>query len=841
MSKINFLEVKKHIKRRDSIYLTIVPLIIIFTCIISIFRITLVGQFLDDVLFEYVFGWFKYLIYLTLIIVSFVLFVGYKVSVSKRFKFWSFGIYILLSMFFSNITLIFFHLKHPNLLKIWDPNIFVNVIKFYSKNWLDKSIFHHKIIITSFFNWHGQWFFSTAGGGLFGGLLTSLFCYFTIYGSLVITIILTAIFLIWALTGHPLGFIKRFRENSNSFKIISITSKKSKKTKYKLGLFNNINHEDEILEADDIIKYDTIADVAIKSPNAMDSLDNRYDNSTVKKELLKKDRTKISKNLLLENEYIKYNNNKNKVKSEINYKKNNYFKNKNAKNIRNEILSITDLSPYKHNSKNAKTKNYNKEYIQPSSKIKDNKNYHSTELYGFDKTNNITEGYKTNKSYSIPNYQYLLINQMNQYNQEFLKESAAYNLNQLNLLFNSNSINANAYNFKLHPTITSFLVESDSKNNLLNILNDANMLEEKSLLNFIYIQFLNDQNIVIQSRNDNAPYISAKTVMKLFFDKIKNNIKLAYNIIPIGLKSNNSILSLNFNNNNNFLVNIEGVTDYNIFINTLMGSFLLTQNPNKHKMLILSENSFFKNFKSIPHLYGPIFQNSQKINLAIQKICLEIENRLDLFEDGSINNHDEFKAKLFSKIHMPRLTIIIDKIESLILSNNENAQRINWILKNANKAGINVITISNQNDFLLDTPLNLNLFNEKIFFQSNNKNYKDYIKEPLYANLYGNGDCIYYNELNSDLYRSQLFTIDKNDLANAIQESQAQMAKSYDQNFKSLSQKFEPKLLPNTEFIYNEASKLKLNFASLTPNIIQRELRLDPKKASYIHKLLTKY
>ncbi|WP_265493266.1 hypothetical protein [Mycoplasma mycoides] len=41
----------------------IIAILMLVFLIISMFRLTLIGQFLDDLLFSFLFGWFKYLLY----------------------------------------------------------------------------------------------------------------------------------------------------------------------------------------------------------------------------------------------------------------------------------------------------------------------------------------------------------------------------------------------------------------------------------------------------------------------------------------------------------------------------------------------------------------------------------------------------------------------------------------------------------------------------------------------------------------------------------------------------------------------------------------------------------
>ncbi|WP_146638125.1 hypothetical protein [Spiroplasma clarkii] len=53
-------KIEKKERRPDSVLWIVAGLVIFFLNVISLARITIIGQFLDDVIFTLPFGWFKY-------------------------------------------------------------------------------------------------------------------------------------------------------------------------------------------------------------------------------------------------------------------------------------------------------------------------------------------------------------------------------------------------------------------------------------------------------------------------------------------------------------------------------------------------------------------------------------------------------------------------------------------------------------------------------------------------------------------------------------------------------------------------------------------------------------
>ena len=178
-------------KRIDNIWWNISAIILFLFTTFAAFHLTVIGQFLDDVFFSFVFGGiFKYLIYLFCYAYVVFLALGIKIKIKKRAFVLSFAFIFILCLILSDIFLIIDYKTNWNRdnIPIISGNIFVLVMKHFTDAWLRSSVF--KVANINFFYFNTPWYNYHIAGGIFGELFTSLFSYLTIFSPLVIGVFL---------------------------------------------------------------------------------------------------------------------------------------------------------------------------------------------------------------------------------------------------------------------------------------------------------------------------------------------------------------------------------------------------------------------------------------------------------------------------------------------------------------------------------------------------------------------------------------------------------------------------------------------------------------------------
>ncbi|ATI73746.1 DNA translocase FtsK [Mesoplasma florum] len=239
----------KQKRRNDSISWMVTGLVILFITVFSLGRITVIGQFLDDVFFNFIFGWFKYFIYIVLFIVDLCIFSGIRFKFKKRFLFMVISSFILLCWL---ISLILFTQiiasKNENLNKLWQANFFAQMFNVYAKEWVDHSIFsgqYYKEVIDYFLKTGSDGYFNLySGGGITGTLMVGITSYLSIVGSYILLVFLMFINGMWIFTGDPIFLFKpKAKRKGKALRILTLKSKRNPNSKRPVAVQNEIHAE----------------------------------------------------------------------------------------------------------------------------------------------------------------------------------------------------------------------------------------------------------------------------------------------------------------------------------------------------------------------------------------------------------------------------------------------------------------------------------------------------------------------------------------------------------------------------------------------------------------------
>ncbi|AVN60124.1 DNA translocase (stage III sporulation protein E) [Mesoplasma entomophilum] len=223
----------KQKRRNDSISWMVSGLVILFITVFSLGRITVIGQFLDDVFFNFLFGWFKYFIYIILFVVDLCIFSGIRFKFKKRFLFMVITSFILLCWL---ISLILFTQiiasKNESLNKLWQRDFFSQMFSVYADEWLKHSIFsgqYYKEVIDYFLKTGADGYFNLySGGGVTGTLMVGVTSYLSIVGSYILLAFLIFINGMWIFTGDPIFLFKpKTKRKGKALRILTLKSKRN--------------------------------------------------------------------------------------------------------------------------------------------------------------------------------------------------------------------------------------------------------------------------------------------------------------------------------------------------------------------------------------------------------------------------------------------------------------------------------------------------------------------------------------------------------------------------------------------------------------------------------------
>ncbi|WP_434324415.1 hypothetical protein [Mycoplasma capricolum] len=313
----------------------LIAIIIFIFLFISMFRLTLIGQFFDDVFFSFLFGWFKYLIYFLLFVFNFCLFKKLVVAIKLK-AFIIIGFFTIVLASFLTLNFIIWQFINEQTISnnykiyaLWQNDILVQIIKFYNYHWYTNSVFtiDFKNWINYFFN-KDTYFNLFLFGGFISYFICGIFWYFTLPASYLTLIVLLIISLVWLVTDDPFYLLK------NKTKKIS---------------FKNNNTSDNQIDTPKVVKHYNVTGLEIFKNKLDDNLElpiykNKEKNLLTNLENILLDTNFVDKMLFLKLEKTDFKKEQ-EIINDSTKDPTNQFKNHHKEGI----LTDSQISPFKRN------------------------------------------------------------------------------------------------------------------------------------------------------------------------------------------------------------------------------------------------------------------------------------------------------------------------------------------------------------------------------------------------------------------------------------------------------------------------------------------------------------
>lgn len=224
-----------------------------------------------------------------------------------------------------------------------------------------------------------------------------------------------------------------------------------------------------------------------------------------------------------------------------------------------------------------------------------------------------------------------------------------------------------------------------------------------------------------------------KSTIKKYIRKINNNNSSI--MIPIGEYNGKLILE-----------NIEDVLYYSIYGKIMSGkssyvnsilSFLLFYDPTMLKLLIYDSKSIeYFDYNFCSHLLCPVIVSSEKFSKIIQKVCAEIDKRVDFLMSKGVKSINIYNATAIEKI--PTIIVVVDEYNENI--NNEIVNNsIEYIVTHGRAVNIFMIVTTNYINYLKNGVLSSNKFPTLLKMNvkniDNNLNFNYVYNSKLYHNV----------------------------------------------------------------------------------------------------------
>lgn len=313
-----------------------------------------------------------------------------------------------------------------------------------------------------------------------------------------------------------------------------------------------------------------------------------------------------------------------------------------------------------------------------------------------------------------------------------------------------------------------------------------------------------------------------KSTIKKYIRKINNNNSSI--MIPIGEYNKKLILE-----------NIEDVLYYSIYGKIMSGkssyvnsilSFLLFYDPKMVKLLIYDSKSIeYFDYNFCPHLLCPVIVNSETFSKIIQKVCVEIDKRVDFLISKGVKSINIYNETAKEKI--PTIIVVVDEYNENI--NNEIVNNsIEYIVTHGRAVNIFMIVTTNYINYLKNGVLSSNKFPTLLKMNvknvDNNLNFNYVYNSKLYHNV-----NVSIPFIENDDFKNIIKFEKENNKPNKFDYFEDQHTSTKNSSYDNDS---------GDDPMYKEVVEFAIETGKISASLIQRRFRLGYNRAARMIDLL---
>jgi len=209
-----------------------------------------------------------------------------------------------------------------------------------------------------------------------------------------------------------------------------------------------------------------------------------------------------------------------------------------------------------------------------------------------------------------------------------------------------------------------------------------------------------------------------------------------------------------------------------ICIAAITMSLVLNNHPDDLKLVMIDPKRVeLKRFSGLPHLYGVVETEVERIMGVLRWATTEMENRYRLLETIRARNLDSFNAKMVKagKPKLPRIVILIDELADLMLNSAEQTQdQIVRLAQKARAIGIHLVVATQRPSVDVVTGVIKANFPTRIAFTvASQVDSRVILDQPGAETLLGKGDMLFMHP-ETGLQRSQGVMITDGEIRSVI-------------------------------------------------------------------------
>lgn len=343
----------------------------------------------------------------------------------------------------------------------------------------------------------------------------------------------------------------------------------------------------------------------------------------------------------------------------------------------------------------------------------------------------------------------------------------------------------------------------------------------------------------------------AMVTMKEIITKMPNKKHKLY--VPVGKDITGNPLSFPICDMPHCLISGATNSGKSVCANTIILSLLLNYKPSDVRLIMVDPKRVEMLFyKDIPHLLCPIITESEKARVALDKLCVEMNNRFTEFSKVGVKNIASYNELMLSKgkYKMPFIILVVDEFAELMLCKNHNAveERIQKLAQLGRAAGIHLILSTQRPDVnVIPGTIKTNLPCRMTFRLSSLVDSRTVIDVGGAEKLLNNGDMLLLTPDFTGLRRVQGVYVSDKEISDVVEYCKKQAGPQYDPNFLDLrteEEKMEEEKLKyvlsgnnNNESsvnddMYEEVKALVIREGKASASYLQRKFPIGYAKAA---------
>jgi len=420
----------------------------------------------------------------------------------------------------------------------------------------------------------------------------------------------------------------------------------------------------------------------------------------------------------------------------------------------------------------------------------------------------------------------------------------------LERVFNDFGIQGRVVEVHVGPSVTQYEIEIKAGTKVNKILSINREIALALAAKDVRIQapIPGKRTIGIEIPNPATSEVKMKDILAGIPKKLDSSKLVA----PLGLDIMGNIQYFEINKAPHMLVAGATGSGKSVCINNIITSILMRAKPDEVKMVLVDPKKVELNcYEGVPHLMRPVVTDPKKAAVALQKICLIMDERYELFANSGTRNiasYNEYveknKRSKPDLEKLPFILVIIDELADLMMvAGKEVEEAIMRITQLARAAGIHLIVATQRpSTDVITGIIKSNIPTRVSFMVSSFVDSRTILDMGGAEKLLGKGDMLFLPPGEAVPIRIQGSYVSDEEINRVVEFVKRNSAPKYDEKManldKSPKEEIKEEQVTSSDGgdaeLFNEVVKFAVKTGKISASLIQRKYRVGYNKAARI-------